>query len=88
MVDKELEKRKFENDIRNRCYENAKKLCEERGISIASLESQADIANGTIGKWREKIPKITTLVKAANFLDVPVSSFVKETNAEQTRESK
>ena len=55
-------------------YEIVVKLCAERGISIYDLEKQAQIGNGTIGKWRESDiqPSLSTLEKIAKVFEVPL----------------
>ena len=57
-------------------YENVKKLCDEIGISINALEKKTGLANGTIGGWRHKTPKIYTLMKVAKGLDVPLDKLI------------
>lgn len=54
-----------------------KALCDERGITIRQLEIQADIGNGTIGKWSDDhAPSLNTLVKISNFFGIPVTDLL------------
>lgn len=53
-------------------YENVKKLCNERKQSIFQLEIEADLGNGTIGRWKKAKPRIDTLMKVATALEVPI----------------
>ena len=32
-------------------FDNVERLCREKGITIAALEKQAGLANGTVRKW-------------------------------------
>ena len=59
-------------------YENVRKLCEERGISIRTLELACGISNGTIGKWRESIPRTDVLMRVADYFGVTVESLMKK----------
>ena len=57
-------------------YENVKKLADEKGMSIAEVERAAGIANGTIGKWRTKKPKMETVLKVADALHEGITVIV------------
>lgn len=62
-------------------YENIKRLCSEKNITICSLEKSCGIANGTIGKWANNdgaSPRIDTVAKIANFFDVSIDSLLKQ----------
>lgn len=57
-------------------YEKVKKLCEERGISIARLEDEAEIGNGTIGGWKKSTPTIATLKKIADYFGIKLTDLI------------
>lgn len=59
-------------------FDNIKKMCEEKNISIARLEAETGIGNGTIGRWEKSIPRIDTLRKVAAYLDVPLTELLEE----------
>lgn len=59
-------------------YDNVKSACEKQGKSIAALEREAGIGNGTIGKWRTTAPNLATLEKVALVLKVPATKLLKE----------
>ena len=60
-------------------YDNVKSAADKKGISIARLEQEAEIANGTIGKWRDNgKPFAETLQKVANVLEVSMESLISE----------
>jgi sucrose phosphorylase len=60
--------------------EKVKKLADEKGISIAALEKQAGLANGTIGKWRDsdKGVRVSSLAAIAKILDVPMEKLLED----------
>ena len=55
-----------------------KKLCDEKGITIAQLEREAGLQNGAIGKWRTFNPRITNLQAVAKVLKVKFETLLKE----------
>lgn len=66
-------------------YDNVKRICDERGLSLHALEQQAGIANGLIDDWKDGgNPKISTVMKIAQTLRVSVDELLKvgETNAQ------
>jgi transcriptional regulator with XRE-family HTH domain len=58
-------------------YENIQNIASGKTISIAELEKRAGLSNGTIGKWRDSMPKIDSLIKVAKVLDVGLSVLTK-----------
>ncbi len=54
-------------------YDKIKKICEEKGISVGSVEKQAGLGNGTISKWNKSNPTIDNLQAVANVLKVNVN---------------
>lgn len=60
-------------------YENVKKLCDEKHITVMALEKAAGIANGTVGKWkwRNAKPLAETLLKVATALGTTVDELMK-----------
>ena len=61
----------------NKIFENIKNICESKKISIATLEKESGLGNGTIGKWQFSSPNVTSLAKVADALDVTVSQLMK-----------
>lgn len=49
-------------------YENIKKKCEKKGISIAKLERAANLSVGSISHWRVSDPKLGNVKAVANYL--------------------
>jgi len=52
--------------------EIVKELASKRKLTIAELERNLNIANGTIGKWGRQKPSIDTLQKLADYFQVSV----------------
>ena len=59
-------------------YDNVKKICDEKGITIAQLEREAGLKNGTIGKWRTCSPRVENLKAVADVLKVKVDKLLRE----------
>jgi len=59
-------------------YENIKKICEEKKVSVAYVEKTAGLGNGAIGKWNDSSPTVDNLQKVARVLKVSVSRLLKE----------
>lgn len=74
--------------VGNLIYENIKRLCAEKNVTICSLEKMCGIANGTIGKWASNnaSPRIDTVVKIARFFGVSVDSLVKSERSNEVVE--
>lgn len=57
-------------------YENIVLLCKKAGISIARLEAETGIGNGTIGRWKKSSPNIDNVKKVADFFGVTVDRLI------------
>lgn len=62
-------------------FEKIKKMCEDRGISVRSVEASANLSNGSISKWNEATPKADRLIAVAKVLGVTAEELMEE-NAE------
>jgi transcriptional regulator with XRE-family HTH domain len=58
--------------------EKVKKLADEEGISIAALEKECNIGNGTIGRWESSFPSLRNLKKVAEHFSVPIEYFLED----------
>ena len=58
-------------------YENVKKLCADRNISIAKMERDCDIGNGTSAKWKDG-PSLMTAKKIADYFGIAIEDLLKE----------
>ncbi len=59
-------------------FDNVKKICDERSISIASLEKTIGLGNGTISGWKNSSPRVDILKKVADYFGVPIEYFLEE----------
>lgn len=54
-------------------FDRIKGLCEERRVSVAKLESDIGLGNGTITKWGKNVsPSADKLLKIATYFNVSV----------------
>ncbi len=59
-------------------YDNVKRLCEEKEISILSLEKSLGFPRSSICKWNENEPGIRKVQKVAEYLEVPIEELLIE----------
>lgn len=59
-------------------YDKVKALADEQGKTIAKVETEAGIANGTIGGWRTSKPYAETLQRVSKVLGVDIKFFLEE----------
>ena len=57
-------------------YEKVKKIADKKKISIARLEIEAGLSNGTIGGWRTSRPYAESLAKVAKILGTPIEKLL------------
>ncbi len=58
-------------------YENIQTIASSKSMKIAEVEKRAGLSNGTIGKWRDSVPKVDSLIKVAKVLGVSLSTLTK-----------
>ena len=51
-------------------YDKIKEICKSKGISVASVEKEAGLSNGTISKWKKSTPTHDRLEKLAGYFGV------------------
>ncbi len=59
-------------------YDSVKKICDEKGMTISSVEKAAGIGNGTIAGWKSSSPRMDILIKVANVLEVSIEDLTRE----------
>lgn len=59
-------------------YDKIKKICKEKGLSVALVEKEANLSNGVISKWNNSSPTVKSLKAVADILGVPVDELVTE----------
>ena len=55
-------------------YENVKAKCEERGVSVLSIETALGYPRSSICKWNENIPSVAKVQKVADALGTTVDA--------------
>ena len=53
-------------------------LCKEKNISIAKLERETGISNGTISRWGKSSPSVENVCKVAAYLGTTVDALISE----------
>ena len=62
-------------------------LCKEKGTTIAKLERETGISNGTIGRWGISSPTVEKLEKVADYFGVSVDWLLGRESAERNAAS-
>ena len=57
-------------------YENIKKKCKEKGVSIAKLERAAKLSVGSISHWRVSDPKVGNVKVVADYLQCTIDELL------------
>ena len=57
-------------------YDKIKEVCKERGVSVASVEKQAGLANGAICKWNDSSPTVDKLQAVAKVLKIRIDKLI------------
>ena len=60
-------------------FKNISKLCKEKGVSIARLEREIGIGNGTVARWGTSSPTVDNVRKVADYFGVTVDNLISET---------
>ena len=59
-------------------YNNVKKICEDKKISISKMERDLELPRSSICKWNENEPSVTKAKKVAEYLKVTVEQLLGE----------
>ena len=62
----------------NVLFDNIKRLCERKGISVWRLERDLGFSNRSVSKWNETDPGIRKVQKVADYLGVAIEDLLKE----------
>lgn len=57
-------------------YDKIKQICGARGISVASVEKEANLSNGAISKWNKSAPTADNLKAVADALKIKVDKLL------------
>lgn len=61
---------------------NISRLCKEKGVSIARLERECGISNGTISRWGTSSPTVENVRKVAEYLGTTVDALISDVSQE------
>lgn len=59
-------------------YDNVKKFCKEKEITISYLEKECGLSNGSIRKWNLCIPSVDKIQKVSTVLNVSIEDLIKD----------
>ena len=59
-------------------YDNVKRICDEKGISVWRLEKDLGLSNRSVSKWNESEPGIHKEQKVAKYLGVSIEKLLIE----------
>lgn len=59
-------------------YDNIKKICRAKKISISKLESDLDFPRSSICKWNENEPGVRKVQAVADYLKVRIEQLLEE----------
>ena len=59
-------------------YNNVKKICEEKKVSVSQLERDLEFPRSSICKWNENEPGITKVQKVADYFKIPMEQLLAE----------
>lgn len=57
-------------------YLRIKEIADMKHMSIQYIEQKCNLSNGTIGKWKTKVPQSDNLAKVARFLNTTIDYLV------------
>lgn len=57
---------------------NIRKLCQDRQTTVAQLEREISLSNGTISKWASSSPTVNNLKAVADHLGVTMDELLAE----------
>lgn len=57
---------------------NIRKLCQERQTTVAQLEREIGLSNGTISKWASSSPSVNNLKAVADYFGVSLDELLVE----------
>ena len=60
---------------------NISRLCKEKGVTIARLERETGISNGTISRWGTSSPTVENVRKVAEYFGTSVDALISESNS-------
>lgn len=59
-------------------FDNIQRLCKEKGISIAKLEGNVGLGNGTVRGWATSSPTVEKLKLVSTYFGISIDDLLKE----------
>lgn len=59
-------------------YDKIKEVAQTRNVSIYRIERDLKFSNGSLRKWNNSTPSVTSLKKVANYLDVTLDELLED----------
>lgn len=59
-------------------YEKVVTLCRNNNLTIAKLERECKIGNGTVRGWKKSSPSIENLKKVADYFNITVDELISD----------
>ena len=53
-------------------------LCQKKGLTVYKIEKDLGLGNGTISHWDKSDPKVQTLQKVCDYLNVTMDEVLKD----------
>ena len=57
-------------------YDNVRRMCEQKGISVSMLEKKMEFSNGSISKWNDNEPGIRKVQNVADYFGVAIEDLL------------
>ncbi len=61
-------------------FDILKKLCDEQGISVNTLEEKIGLGKNTLYSWKKNTPKGSNLIRVADYFEVSTDYLLGRTN--------
>lgn len=65
--------------------ETIRRLCAEKGVSIARVEKETGLGNGVVARWASSAPRVNNLKAVADYFGVTVDELLSDTTDTTTR---
>ena len=59
-------------------YEKVATLCQNNNLTIAKLERECEMGNGTVRGWKKSSPSIENLKKVADYFGITVDGLISD----------
>lgn len=66
-------------------YDRIKFVAKEKGISINKLEKSLQLSTGSISKWNQSTPSVSSIIRVADYLGIDLAVLLEETTVDGDR---